>query len=98
MHTFRTAIAAATLASLAALAAPARAIDVAVGGGIVAGVFAGIKSTANDNYINVQNQIINAQKADGIKNPTCSPPPSRRDSTQRGAGRQRPSEAPLVLP
>jgi len=50
----------------------------AVGGFIVAGVFAGIKSTANENYVSVQNQIINAQKAEGIKNPTCSPPPSQK--------------------
>jgi hypothetical protein len=50
----------------------------AVGGGIMAGVFGGLKSSANDNYISVQNQIINAEKADGIKNPTCSPPPSQK--------------------
>jgi len=50
----------------------------AVGGFIVAGVFGAIKSSANDNYVSVQNQIINAEKADGIKNPTCNPPPSSK--------------------
>jgi len=50
----------------------------AVGGFIVGGVFGAIKSSANDNYVSVQNQIITAQKADGIKNPTCNPPPSAK--------------------
>jgi len=49
---------------------------VAVGGAIVAGVFGALKSTANDNYTKVQSDIISAQQADGIKNPSCSPPPS----------------------
>ncbi len=50
----------------------------AVGGFIVAGVFGGIKSSANDNYVSVQKQIVAAQQADGIKNPTCNPPPSSK--------------------
>ena len=44
----------------------------AVGGFVIAGVFAGVKSSANDNYINVQNRIINAQKLDGINPQTCN--------------------------
>jgi tetratricopeptide (TPR) repeat protein len=43
----------------------------AVGGFIVAGVFAGIKSTANSNYKSVEQQIIQNQKADGISPQTC---------------------------
>ena len=50
----------------------------AVGGFVVGGIFGAIKSSANDNYISVQNQIISAQKADGIKSPTCNPPPSSK--------------------
>jgi hypothetical protein len=50
----------------------------AVGGFILAGVFAGSKSTANANYTLVQNQIIDAQTKDGIKSPTCNPPPSSK--------------------
>ena len=49
-----------------------------VGGVVVAGTFGAIKSSANDNYISVQNQIIAAEKADGIKSPTCNPPPSSK--------------------
>jgi hypothetical protein len=50
----------------------------AVGGFIVAGVFGGIKSSANDNYVSVQKQIVTAEQGDGIKNPTCNPPPSAK--------------------
>lgn len=49
---------------------------VAVGGFILAGAFAGIKSTANTNYNNVQNEIIASEKGAGINHPTCSPPPN----------------------
>jgi tetratricopeptide (TPR) repeat protein len=50
----------------------------AVGGFIVAGVMAGIKGSANNNYLSVEQQIIDAEKADGIKSPTCNPPPSSK--------------------
>jgi hypothetical protein len=50
----------------------------AVGGFVVGGIFGAIKSSANDNYISVQKQIISAQQADGIKSPTCNPPPSSK--------------------
>jgi hypothetical protein len=50
----------------------------AVGGFIVAGIFGGIKSSANNNYVSVQQQIIDAEKGDGIKSPTCNPPPSSK--------------------
>ncbi len=54
---------------------------VAVGGFVVAGIFAGLKSSANTNYINVQNQIIAAQKADGISPQTCNA--SQLNATQQ---------------
>jgi len=50
----------------------------AVGGFVLGGVYGAIKSSANDNYVSVQNQIITAEKADGIKSPTCNPPPSSK--------------------
>jgi len=54
----------------------------AVAGFILTGVFAASKSSANDNYVSVGNQIAAAEKNDGSlpqnirNNPTCNPPPS----------------------
>lgn len=49
-----------------------------VGGAILAGAFAGLKSSANNNYVTVQNQIISAEQKDGISPQTCSPPPAQK--------------------
>jgi hypothetical protein len=49
---------------------------VTVGGFILAGIFAAEKGTANANYMTVNNNIIDAEKAAHINPQTCNPPPN----------------------
>lgn len=49
---------------------------VTVGGFVLAGVFAAEKSDANSNYLTVNQNIIDAEKAAHINPQTCAPPPA----------------------